>query len=419
MNKLRWFVTVAGVAIVILSLVASSCAPKETAPPSGPVIEEKVTINVLPVLTRTGYYAATDKDVDDGLMAGIKHYNEIEYIPGVEIVAKAYDCGSDAAKTVSAFKMGLGQTPKPVLGFITFSAGAIAAKQLLEEEGLPLITPSSNPMLHAPGSINVSNGARFTGEIAAFVDYYLEYKWKESRPPRFAFCSWDTVFGHYVVTEELINYIKSKGVEYMGEVWIPANCTDVTPQMLQLKEWGVDFINGATQPPDTGVVLKDADRVGLTGKLTLGMGHWVSLPVLLNDIGPLANGSIHIHGYPVVDDFEPWMKEAMIEAGTPDTGTLFFGAGLGWAALGFEGIKRAVEEVGAENVTGMDVYNGFRTIEEYYFPPSWKHSPFNFTEDTVGQHWLNVYEVQNEEPVRVVEDIYCPNLWPGGADVVE
>jgi len=418
MNKLRWLVTVSVAAILILSLVLSACAPEEAAPPSGPVIEEKVTIKVLPVLTRTGYYAAQNKDVDDGLVFGLKYYNELEYIPGVDLSFPAYDAASDPAKAVTAYKMGLGQTPAPVLGFTTFSAGAIAAMQLLEDAQLPLITPSSNPMLHAPGSMNVSNGARFTGEIVAFVDYYLENVWKESRPPRFAFCSWDNVFGHFVVSENVINYIKSKGVEYMGEVWIPSNCTDVTPQMLQLKEWGVDFANGATQPPDTGVVLKDAKRVGLD--CTFGCGHWVSLPLLVNDVGPeISDGFIQLHGYPMYGDFEPWMKEVMVEAKTPMTGTLFFGAGLGWAALGVEGIKIAVEKVGAENVTRVDVYDALRTIDDFYFPPSWKHSPYDFTEDAVGQHYLNVYEVQDGEIVRVAEDIYCPNVWPGGADVVE
>ena len=100
----------------------------------------------------------------------------------------------------------------------------------------------------------------------------------------------------------------------------------------------------------------------------------------------------------------------MAKAGTPTSGGVSFGFGVNWCQLGWEGIKRAVEKVGAENVTGMDVYDAFRTIKDFYVSSA-SRSPYDFTEDTVGQHYVSIYEVQDGEVVRIADKVFCPNLW--------
>ena len=413
-------------AIVISSILAGSllmcgCAPAETPTPTPTpeVPQEEVQINILPVYALTGYYAAFARDIVAGFTAGIDHYNATGYIPGVEVVADVIDHASDPAKASAAFKMGLGRTPKPVLAITTFSAGAMAAKELLKREQVSLLTPSSNPMLHGPGDINFSDGSRFTGEIAAFADYFVENLWSEARPPRYAMVTWDTAFGHFVVMDTLIDYIKAAGVEYMGEVYIPANCTDATIQLSQLKQWDVDFVNGATIYPDTARVIRDAHKLGLWDDIVWSQGHWQAVGALTKDLGPMVNGLYWLHGYAMLDDFEPWMKDAFAESGVTEEQYTYFGAGMLDAKLAFEAIKIAAEKVGPENVTGTDVYDAFRTIDDFCFSSVACRTPLDFTQDSVGAQYMDIYQMQNEQPVRVEEAIYCPNIWPGGKDVVQ
>lgn len=396
------------VGLVLLALLGA-CA-KPAAPPTG----EKVKLVHVHLTGLTGPMGAslTPHAVMMELVAD--HLNGENFIPGAELVVRTYDTGLDPVRAVTAFKRAMAETPRPVSCHIQISCDGLACKALIKREKIPNIAGNANPLLSTRGSWIFSSEPRAEGLLEAGADYFINEVFKESRAPRFAYCVIDYAWGRGHISDASIRYIKSIGFDYMGAVYIPMAAADTTPQMLQLKEWDVDAVGGAYFQEQFVVVRKDAHRVGLD-TTWLASGSTIGADMMIESLGPLAEGGLYFIHYLRPDEWEPWMHEIFEGAGFRPADTVTGSSATGECMVAFEAIRRAAEKVGPANVTGQDVYDAVKTIKGWkgYFA-----SPLDFSEDLVGVSYVRAQQVVHGEVVVVAEDLYVPDTWAGGADYI-
>jgi len=218
----------------------------------------------------TGAYASGQAGIVESHMDCIKALNEMNYIPGATLKGIWVDGGTDAAKSMAGLKKMLAHEPKPV-GITGMSTPiALALKKWYVKAQVPTVDTGSDVKLGKQPSWTFSPPCPNVNLAGAWVDYYLANIWKDkSRKPRFAFLTWDNGWGRSPITPEVKKYIESKGVDIVAEEFIPTVPTDVTAQMLRLKEKKVDFTFGGFYATALAVVLKHADKLGMIDDITI------------------------------------------------------------------------------------------------------------------------------------------------------
>lgn len=408
MGKNKDIFKVIAMVLVMASFSLISCAPKEVPP------EEKVTLVGYNSIGLTGPYAASQVLSQAGAEDCIEYLNRQNKIPGVEFKLRTKDNGTDVAQAVSAFKLAISQTPRPVC-FSDWSTGtSLALKDVAKAEKIPAIASSfGTPLYVPPGWLF---GVYPTGAMlaSAYIDWFME-QWKEERPPKLAFVTWDIPCGRSWITDEVIAYAKFKGMEYVGDEFIPLSPVDTTPILLRLKEKGIDVCSGFIYTPVFTVVLKDADRIGFYPQW---MEQAVDQPKLIEAVGPLANGvAVLCPVYPRAswEEKYPQMVEMIKEKGR---GEEYYGDHYahGWVVwtVATEAVRIAVEKVGAENVTGQDVYNAFLTIKD--FDPGVGLSVTYSETRRAGAVYGFMNVVKNEQ-LEFGGKYYFRDINPGGKDV--
>ncbi len=254
-------------------------------------------------------------------------------------------------------------------------------------------------------------------QTGAYIDYFLKHIWKEKRAPRFAWLTWDNPFGRAPITPEVEAYIKSKGIELVGAEFLPQVPTDTTAHLLRLKNLKVDVVYGSAYHNAYAVVLKDASKLGMLGSFSMGLSFAFSPTSLIQQVGPLANG-LWQTGATILED--QWSTKAprMLEAyekNKRNSDKQIYTWGVWITAIGIEGIKMAVEKVGAEKVDGQAVYDALCRMKNF---DNWGvATPTTFSETRrYGQDQVFIYHIENEK-VKLVEMFPTPELIPGGRDV--
>lgn len=428
MKRSRSYVWVGLILLVIclgaLPLV-SACAPKEEAPP-GPhdvVPAEKVKIVIGCIPNTTGAYAATQALVPDCDKMVFDYINEIEYIPGVEIVYKWLDGGTDTDKAVAAYKRFKGMTPKPVIQFVWSTGHALALADQFKRDKMVHVTPAAvNPFIDPEKWIFIAN-ADYPSQAGAQLDWFLS-QWKGASPPKLAELTWDNTFGRGFVTPEFIAYAKSKGVEVVAREYIPMAPSDTSAHLLRIKKAGADLAIGGMYASPLAVILKDMDKLGMIGDLTIGMPWPSAADELIGYVGPLANGVIHVNVFQLKDG---WSQKApnvydMYTSSPANTelidqmDPMVFGCCLAHDLTAVEIIKIAAETVGPENVDGQACYDAATKIKDFTMWGIGVPITFSATKH-LGGDAVNITQIQDEKVVYVAEDLPVPKIYEGGPDV--
>jgi branched-chain amino acid transport system substrate-binding protein len=406
---------------VITGLIASlACAPAATTPAATtPAAAENVVITIGDLPNLTGAYAATQSCYVESNGGAVKLANEKNYIPGVTLKYEWVDAATDPAKAMTAYKKLLASTPRPSVIIDHSTAIGVALKQTAAADKMPIVEGGvSNEMLIPPGWV-FYYGSPYTCEVGAYVNWYKS-QWKESRAPRFAALTWDIPYGRAWISDESMAYIKAQGFEIVGQEFIPAVPSDTTPQLLRLKDAKVDCCFGAMYPSALAVVLKDANKLDMTGTFTWGGVYAVSLAELVGYVGPLANGCTVTSTDILPDmwkDKSPYMQEVWDKNGTKlAPATMFaFANAAERVVIGMGAIKAASEKVGAKNVDGQAVYNALTQMKS--FDPWGVGAPITYSETKrFGQDTVYITQVKDGKVIQI-GTARVPDLLPGGKDV--
>ena len=413
------------VILLMVSLLAGLIAGCKAAPPPEKKAE-KVTMVIAGIYDLTGPYSGSHtlcvKAYDDCLA----WVNETEYIPGVRLVHKVYDHGSDVKKGVACYKAAIATTPTPVLTTCGLQSPIAKAIKPLAERAriLGVDGTSARPVNVPPGWI-IEWQPEYEGLMGGFADW-VKSEWKpdsevfgkiyKDRPPRLGVIAWEPVWRSSFGSDEVIAYIDSIGVEYKTE-WVPIGYPDYSAELLRLKDWGADCIYIGAYPAQEAKVLKDADRLGMTGTFVPSIFWYSGMSELVTYVPKLIEGVTQLTGYqPLPEDWEPFIREDFENSGLPPMYTFSYSAAAQWLSIHCEIIKKTIDMVGIDNVNGEACYNAAMTITD--FLPWASSCKMTWRPDYVyGPRKGDVFQYRHGTIVRVTKDVPIRNLIPGGKDV--
>ena len=369
-----------------------------------------------------------------GMKAGInfvKWANETNYIPGVNIIIDKYDHGSDLGKGVSAYQLAVSKKLKPILSNGGFSSPMILAlKPLAKRRRIPLLDGSAARNVLRPAGWAFSMQPSYEGSIGAAGDWIIanwkpdsKYAWirknYERRKPRFAIIGWDNAFGRGFDQKEGRDYLRSKGVDFVGAEYIPVSPSDTSAQVLRLvKDKKADFIYFGMYPSSHAVILKDAQRLGLRDKFQDIAFCSDSIALVNKYAKGLGEGSLQLTIFNSdPNTFKEPLKTIWERSGyKADLAGLFINI-TGYYDFYSEVTRRAIKKVGIDNIDGRVIYDVLMEIEN--FTPMGYLSSFSFSKTKLaGPDTLSMYQIQNGKLVLMDTDIYVPDILPGGKDVV-
>ncbi len=386
MGKQKHFVVGVLVTLLAILLLVTACAP-------GTPMEEQKVVKIGYIAPLTGGPAVIMQTGFRNLVDWLAYYEEVG-VPGLELpdgvtVELAWaDSGFEAPKAISIYER---MVDDVVFFHLPSPVEAYACKSRLEKDGIPgMLMAVDEVLMYPPGqmfTIFCTESERF----AAACDWIME-NWEEDRPPRIGMMGTDTATGR---AAEVMGtaYAESIGIEMLPFESIPYVPLDTSPQLLRLAGAGADVIymqaHWGTSPP----ILRDAERLGLIGKIRFAGATEDGIGVRMLDLGPAAEGFFQTKCFPwyeevpiVYDIFRE--REGRIDTQGGVACTLQYGP------VTIEAIRIAIEEVGYENLDGRAVTEAMYSIKDFD-PHDIGWSVTYTREDNRGSPKVRIYEIRD------------------------
>ena len=389
-----------GVALAIglvALLIVTACAPTPTEP-----VEKKVELGYV-----CGVTGAAAASVQVGIQAVedyFRYFNEQEGLPGVSIRLMWRDDMLQYPLLYSHYERFV--THGVPLIFMEEATGLMGLEDRFEKDGVVIMAAQCGyeEVAYPPGWRYGSCPTQ--AEQAAVVIEYFRENWKEERPPRLAFVGIDSPFGYDPVATGT-KYAEGLGFEVLPMEVVPFVTLDATTQLLRLKNSGVDLVYMQAFAGASGPILRDAERLGLLGQMHFS-GHSTCVSEAVTEMVPIASEGVIVARYlPTIDEIEvPGIKliadlqmkyHGEVERGLEEQYTLYWQV----ADVVCEAIKRAVENVGYENLDGRSLKEAMDSIKDYdvYGIARITYKP----DDHRGNTQVAVYQVRERKVYRVTD----------------
>jgi len=367
----RWKVLI--LASTILTLVAALVTPASPA-------KKGKAIKIGASLALTGALSGTGEPQSYGALDYLKYVNEelggIEYrtpdgkVERVRLDIVWGDNAYNVARTLSVYKRQKGARAKMMIMFGSTPGEAIA--QWASRDHIPVvgIGAGSSPVnLGAKPNYYTASWAFYTEQVGAILNWIKE-NWTKPRPPRVALFYVDVTSVRTQLHEntKFRSYAKEKGIEWLGETPIPPAPTSCVIELTRLKAKKPDWLITINVAGQDIVILKDMRRLGMreeTNFLQVQAGSFDEtmlelLPGEMEGVYGLAYMALPTEDVPGVK----LARKYALKYRNKELGLLRLG---GWLSgmVACEGIRRALEQVGYENITGEAINKGIHTITEF------------------------------------------------------
>jgi hypothetical protein len=189
---------------------------------------------------------------------------------------------------------------------VSGSGQAMALMSRLNDEHIGATSQAVGAYLLSPPQTVFTYYPIYTDDLAAIIDWFMD-NWKESRKPNVAILTADNTFGRSIETDEMMAYIRQKGLTYVGTQYVPLTPTaPPTTQLMWLKERKVDLTLGAMVNPGSQPTIKEATRLGmgpnLDYKIIFGFAAPSHLAVFAPAMGNIGNGVVVAGSFPPLTD---------------------------------------------------------------------------------------------------------------------
>jgi len=385
-----------GVAILAIALAAllvlTACAPR-------PIVEGK-TVQFGWMQPLTGGGATTSQVLLMGWQDYVRYFNEQQAIPGVRTELLWRDTQLQAALGIGHYEMFV-EAGMPLIVVGEPSARAALKGRCEQDKVLGFLSgsPEYEDLYPEPGWYYANILPMFE-RAAVLLDYFME-NWKEERPPRLAFMHVDHSVGYIV--RYATGYARDLGFEVLPPEVVPIVVLDSTIQLLRLKDAGADLVYIVHQSEGAGVILRDAERLGLLDEFQFAGPSLLMGDRTIKLAGAASEGFLATRSFPWFDETEvPGVKliidNMMKYHGQVTRDGEYFTAWTG-AAIVCEAMRRATEDVGYENLDGPAIKEALDGMKDFdvYGLASITYKPG----DHRGNTKKAIYEVQGGEQVRV------------------
>jgi branched-chain amino acid transport system substrate-binding protein len=358
----------------------------------------------------TGAGASSEQLVLFGYLDYVRYFNEQEIIPGVSIKVQWADSAMSVSNFLSKYEI-FKARGIPVM-MSNESVGLAAFHSKFEQDQIPLCTTAANQELVYPPEWCYFRSPTWAEHFAVLADYIME-NWHEDRPPRLAFMALDTDFGRQPIIEGT-KYAQSLGIEMLPVEFVPFVPLDTTPQLLRLKQEEADFAYISSIIVTSGPILRDAERLDLLGQIHFCGMEYSYGERLIQMAGAASEGYFTPNTMPSFAETEVPGVKLMLDNEMKYHGKVGKDpeAISGWtiAAIACEAIKRAVENVGYENVDGPAMKQAFDSMKDFdvYGLLKITYTP----EDHRGSTKIAIYQIKDGKIVPATDWREAPMLVP-------
>jgi branched-chain amino acid transport system substrate-binding protein len=385
-----------GIAILATALAAllvlTACTPQ-------PITEEK-TAQFGWIQPITGGGAATSQTLLMGWQDYVRYFSEQQAIPGVRIELLWRDTQLQVGLGIGHYERFVAAgMPLIAVGDPAVTAALKARYEKDKVVGFLIGAPTHEDMYPEPGWFYVNLLPMFERASVA-LEYFVE-NWKEERPPRLAFMHVDHSVGYGV--RYVTGYARDLGFEVLPAEVVPIVPLDTTTQLLRLKENGADLVYIVHQSEGAGIILRDAERLGLLDESQFAGPSLLMGVRTIKLAGTGAEGFLVTRSFPWFDETEVPGIKLMIDNMMKYHGQVTRDGEYltAWtaAATVCEGIRRAIEYIGYENLDGPAIKEALDGMQDFdvYGLASITYKPG----DHRGNTKKAVYEVRGGEQVRV------------------
>jgi len=395
-----------GIIIVAIGLVTlllfSACGPA-----TAPADKDKV-VSIGWLVGLTGPAATAGQYPHMVLKDYITYINEEEAIPGVTIDLLWMDTKNEVPYEISGYRKFV-DNDVPII--ISMCESEIF-KKWLEKDEVPMLTMVlTEAAIYPPGWI-YSAYPTWAEAFAVWCEWIME-NWEEDSPPRIARMGPDLLVGPHAL-EPAVPYVENIGIEMLPTEYVPYVPLDISTQLLRLRERGANYVYISPIWTVAVPVLKDAQRLGLLGKIKFGGSENTQSEGLLKAAGDAAEGYAAPRAVPWWKETEVPGIKLMTDLRTKYGGRFDFQGddvhAIVFGAIAVEAIKMAIEDVGYENLDGKAVKNALDSMKDFdvYGLKKITYTP----DDHRGNTQVRIYQVINGIPTPVADWQEAPMIVP-------
>jgi ABC-type branched-subunit amino acid transport system substrate-binding protein len=342
-------------ALILVALpVLSACAREK---------EEVITIHQLPCLT--GPWAAVASPGFRGAEVYMRYVNEeLGGIAGRKVEYKWADTGYQAERTLSIYDRYKAENPLVVI--IYGSPDGEALKPKLEADKIPGFNFGQSDAQIFPPAYNFIWGVPYVDAFVRYMEWLVQQRAPERPKLALVMLEYGWSLIHKTAAEQLADRI---GIDFVDSEVISVAPTDLTTMLTRFHENGVTDIYMSITSAGFAVAAANLVELGYADEMTMTNFWWGPIDELAESIGDKAIG---------MRNLTPWRSryEAATDAGVKTVVDYYnklyaeppkMAVITGWMGmeLVFEAIRRAIEEVGYENLTGEAVKEGFESITDF------------------------------------------------------
>lgn len=374
-----WVSTVA--VFVAIAMVLGACAPK------APAKERVIKVGLMMELTGPGGALNARGQNVAHYLAYWRWVNENGGIRGIRVEPIWDDNGGNTDRAVANFKK-------------YKDAGAVAATNVMTVQGealqplstrdqMPLIVPSTSDPLQNPQHWTYTFTPSYTETFAGLLKWVKD-NWKGSGRPRIAQISEEIPMGKAHI-EPGKRMAAELGIDFGPIEFVPYTTLDLTPQLLRIRDAKADFVYLPMRPPQHGLALRDAVKLGIADKVEWIIGpqilHW-EMMLIMPEVADNRLGIAYFQ-YPE-EDFAGKQKVVDILSryvgNDPQLKRPVFGSGF-WLYWGpyiimNDTIGRAIDKVGFDKLDGKAVKEAIestKNLDMFGAAPPLNFSPTQHT----------------------------------------
>jgi branched-chain amino acid transport system substrate-binding protein len=399
----RWAVGTAGIVMFLVFLTLGS-----------PAWAKEVKLGVFGDVT--GPIAFTAQQFWKGYSDYFKWMEKHEPISGVTINILMEDTGYDPKRYLPVLKKF--ETAGISAGYIMGTMGTMTMNDELRRLKIPCVSEGSGfpPAIEPPGYIFLLRPLYpdvLTAGCIHFMDLWKKAGRKEK--PKVITVTWDTPYGraHIELGEP---WAAKYGFEVLPVQLFAGQPSDLSTQLLRAKSLGADLVFSNILEGHFAVLLKDAKRLGLQGKMQFCGGSECRGAEVVKLAGDAAEGAWS------VNHFADWSetKNKGIQLGVQMQKELRGGVdyqtqylmGVIPARITAEAIRYAAKTFGPDSVNSETIYKALTTMQKIDMLGLTPDASFSPTERRPFKY-LNVSKCVNGVWVKEKYGIEVPWLKPG------
>ncbi len=305
----------------------------------------------------TGATSSVGTPYAEGIKAYVAWLNENGGIGGEPVELIQVDYAYNVQQALAAYKRFTSEGIVAMQGWGTGDTEALV--KFVAKDKIPVFSASYSAHLMDPAKApyNFTAAADYSTMGRAGLNYLRE-TWKESRAPKLAFMFPDNPYGTAPIPA-MEEYAKELGFEVVGKENVDLKAIDATPQLLSLKKAEPDFVWTGGTTPSTAVIMKDAQKLGMT--CTFFSNIWSSDENIFKLAGDAATGHFGLQGAAIYG--QPSAGMDLIRKLTKDQPQMtHYVRGFVSAMVMCEGMKMAKAK---GEVTGESIKAALETMRDF------------------------------------------------------